>query len=89
MYNYDILLEYWRGMKRDFTFPKKVQFESKLDLFEFAKNYLIGFFSWWQKVCNHFYRKGQGVQFFNKQTDQNLWRNFTKVRFQLLETDDK
>lgn len=40
MCKYDKLLEYWSGMKKDFTFPKNVQFESKLDtdLFEFAKN---------------------------------------------------
>ncbi|KAH1002583.1 peptidylprolyl isomerase domain and WD repeat-containing protein 1 [Dendroctonus ponderosae] len=34
------MLEYWTGIRKDFAFPKNIQFESKLDtdLFEFAKN---------------------------------------------------
>lgn len=34
------ILEYWSGIKQDFSFPKNVQFDSKLDtnLFEFSKN---------------------------------------------------
>ncbi|XP_066249842.1 peptidylprolyl isomerase domain and WD repeat-containing protein 1 [Euwallacea similis] len=34
------ILEYWSGMKSDFTFPKNVFFDSKLDtdLFEFVRN---------------------------------------------------
>lgn len=34
------ILEYWSGHKHEFTFPKCVQFESKLDtdLFDFAKH---------------------------------------------------
>lgn len=34
------IIEYWTGPKNEYKFPRKVQFESKLDtdLFDFVKN---------------------------------------------------
>lgn len=37
------MLEYWTGPRHDYTFPKNVTFESKMDtdLYEFAKVSII------------------------------------------------